>query len=65
MHIEVNGQPREVRATTVDKLLDEIGLAQTGVAVERNAEIVLKAKYGETSLSENDRIEIVHFVGGG
>ena len=64
--ITVNGEAREVpAASTVADLLARIGLDTRKVAVERNLEIVPKSAYGATALSDGDRIEIVHFIGGG
>jgi thiamine biosynthesis protein ThiS len=63
--IVLNGEEREVTASTVTALIDEIGLDGRKVAVERNLEIVPKSQYLATSLSDGDRLEIVHFVGGG
>ena len=50
---------------SVAGLLDQLSLEPKKIAVERNLEIVPKSLYGETTLSEGDRIEIVQFVGGG
>lgn len=66
MRIEVNGEGREVdEGTTVRQLLVALGLGDTLVAVERNEEIVRRAEHAQTSLAEGDRLEVVHFVGGG
>lgn len=66
MKIEVNGEGREVdEGTTVRDLLVVLGLGDTLVAVERNEEIVRRADHAQTSLVEGDRVEVVHFVGGG
>jgi sulfur carrier protein len=66
MRIEVNGEAREVEeGLTVRGLLDALELGGRLVAVERNAEIVPRAQHATTVLREGDRIEIVHFVGGG
>ncbi len=66
MRIVVNGKPREVEPrTTVTELLIGLGLGETLVAVERNEEIVPRARHAVTELSEGDRLEVVHFVGGG
>ena len=46
-------------------LLNDLGLDARNVAVELNREILKKAGYASTVLGESDRIEIVHFVGGG
>jgi sulfur carrier protein len=66
MRIEVNGEPREVPAgTTVGDLLEGLGLGGQVVAVERNREIVPRAEHAKAEVREGDRLEIVHFVGGG
>ena len=46
-------------------LIDLYELPATKVAVERNLEIVPKSAYVTTMLKENDKVEIVHFIGGG
>lgn len=51
--------------TTVAALLTSLGLGDTLVAVERNEEVVPRAKHAATLLHEGDRVEVVHFVGGG
>ena len=64
--ISVNGQHRRVRkGMTVAELALELGLEPTKVAVERNLEIVPKSAFETTTLAEGDRLEIVHFIGGG
>ena len=66
MNISVNGETRVVsEAITVRALLNELGLGDTLVAVERNREIVPRAQHESAVLSEGDDVEIVHFVGGG
>jgi thiazole synthase len=66
MKISVNGVERQVQTdATVMELLGSMELEETRVAVERNREIVPRADYDSTRLAEGDRIEIVHFVGGG
>jgi len=66
MNITINGETREFGAgLSVDGLLREIGLDPAKVAVERNLEIVPKSTYGETPVSDGDKLEIVHFIGGG
>ncbi len=64
MRVFVNGTARETEAKTIAELLQALGL--TGpVAVERNREVVPRAEHATTVLSDGDRLEIVHFVGGG
>lgn len=66
MKITINGENREVAdGLTVASLLDLLGLAPNRVAVERNRNIVSRAKWQETTVETNDSYEIVHFVGGG
>jgi sulfur carrier protein len=66
MQLVVNGEERQVgQSTTVKQLLALLDLADTLVAVERNEEVVPRAQHESTELSEGDRVEVVHFVGGG
>lgn len=65
MRIQVNGEPREVAATTILALVQELGLDVRKVAVERNLEIVPRSLHEGTPVAEGDRIEVVQFVGGG
>jgi sulfur carrier protein len=62
----VNGEPRAVDdGLTIRGLLDRLGFTDGPVAVERNREVVPRAKHAVTPLAEGDRLEIVHLVGGG
>ena len=62
----VNGEPtRAPPQTTVAALLDRLNLDQRKVAVERNEAIVPRSAYQATQLAAGDKIEIVHFIGGG
>lgn len=65
MRIQVNGDERDVTATTVLALVEELGFDVRKVAVERNLAIVPKSLHAETRLEDGDRIELVQFVGGG
>jgi sulfur carrier protein len=65
MRVQVNGELREVAATTILALIQELGLDVRKVAVERNLEIVPRSLHATTGLAEGDRIELVQFVGGG
>ena len=66
MRIEVNGESREVeQGTTLAELVQQLALVPARLAIERNREVVRRADWPQTELSEGDRIEIVHFVGGG
>lgn len=65
MRIQLNGEPRDVAATTILALVQELGLDVRKVAVERNLEIVPRSLHADTLVTEGDRIEVVQFVGGG
>ena len=64
--IHVNGDLRHVTVgISLADMLGELGLDSRKVAVERNLEIVPRGAFGEVVVHEGDRLEIVHFVGGG
>ena len=66
MRIVLNGEEREATGNvTVLSLLEEIRLRTGRVAVEVNGAVVPRGDFESTVLAENDRIEIVCFVGGG
>lgn len=66
VQITVNDEVRDVAAgTTIADLLEELGMRPKFVAVERNLELVPRARHAECELSENDRLEVVTLVGGG
>ena len=66
MLIQLNGESREVQdLTTLDDLVRELSLAPARIAIELNHEVVRRDKWAQTPLAERDRLEIVHFVGGG
>lgn len=65
MKIQLNGEIQEISASNVSGLLTELKLESRMIAVERNMEVVPKSAYTSTALLENDRIEIVHMIGGG
>jgi thiazole synthase len=66
MRLTINGEDKQFdRSVTVSQMLAAIGLDARKVAVERNLEIVPRSGYETTELGEGDRIEIVHFIGGG
>lgn len=62
--ITVNGEKLDFSGT-VSELLDVMGYNGKRVAVELDENIVPKAEYGNTYVSDGDRLEIVRFVGGG
>ncbi len=65
MEILLNGEKMDVSAKTISDLIIELGLETRMLAVERNLEVISKSAYDSTALKENDRIEIVHMIGGG
>ncbi|WP_375207177.1 sulfur carrier protein ThiS [Hyphococcus sp.] len=66
MDITVNGEKKRFEGPiTVAGLLAALELQPRKIAVERNLEIVPRSLFGETALSDGDKIEIVQFVGGG
>ncbi len=66
MRLELNGEPREFEeGATLSTLVEQLALAPERVAVELNREVVRRADWPSTRLSDGDRVEIVHFVGGG
>ena len=66
MRIEVNGEEREVPdQTTLSNLIKYLALAPERLAIELNHKVVRRAEWSTIVLTEGDRVEIVHFVGGG
>lgn len=63
--LTINGQSVDAAGKTVAEYLAETGYNTVRIAVERNEEIVPKAKYAETVLADGDVVEVVNFVGGG
>lgn len=65
MKITINGQEQACNSTTLAQLIEQLGMKPDRVAVELNRNIVPRTQWQETNLSEGDKLEIVHFVGGG
>jgi sulfur carrier protein len=67
--LQLNGQSRTFEAlsepATLDQLIRELGLKGDRVAVEHNGNIAPRTSWLETPLKAGDRLEVVHFVGGG
>jgi len=63
--IQLNGEQHVTSASTLAALIQELGLEQRMIAIERNLEVVPKSQYGLTRLASGDRIELVHMIGGG
>ncbi len=66
LNITLNGESRSLdQALTVRGLLVSLGLDPGKIAVERNRQIVPRSTYDQVALGDGDRLEIVHFIGGG
>ena len=66
MILEINGESREITpVSNVRELLQLLGIAENQVAVEVNREIIRRADWDRTPISDRDHVEIVQFVGGG
>ncbi|HEY3695460.1 sulfur carrier protein ThiS [Phenylobacterium sp.] len=66
MNLTINGETRAIGPVgDLAALVMSLGLDPRKVAVERNLEIVPRSAYAATALADGDRIEIVHFIGGG
>ncbi len=66
MKVLVNDEAVELpEGASVADLIAQLGLPGRRVAMERNLEIVPRARHGRTRLADGDRLEIVTLVGGG
>jgi sulfur carrier protein len=69
MKLQINGDERQFAAPgdslTLAALVEILGMKSDRVAVELNREIVPRGRWSDTHLKEGDRLEMVHFVGGG
>jgi thiamine biosynthesis protein ThiS len=64
--IHLNGQPQQVpEGQNLQQLLEWLKLPGDRLAVELNREIVPRRRWAETPVQAGDRLEVVHFVGGG
>jgi len=66
LRVYVNGDPTEFSSPLfLSDLIAELDLPAARIAVELNREVVRRGDWLTTELRDDDRIEIVHFVGGG
>jgi thiamine biosynthesis protein ThiS len=66
MKVQINGEDRDCSAPlSLAALLAQLGMKADRVAVELNRTIVPREQWASIALNEGDRLEIVHFVGGG
>lgn len=67
MRLIINGEARDFSGEqlTLAALVEQLGMKSDRVAVELNRDIVSRDRWPETTLRDGDRLEVVHFVGGG
>ncbi|HXG86382.1 MAG TPA: sulfur carrier protein ThiS [Pyrinomonadaceae bacterium] len=66
MKVFINGEAREIAGqTNLTELLEKFSMPRERIAVELNKEVVRKKNWETTTINDADRIEIIHFVGGG
>ena len=66
LRVFINGESKEIPGTpSLAELIDQLELPAARIAIELNREVVRRSDWSSTILQEDDRIEIVHFVGGG
>jgi len=66
MKLLINGENREFNSQlSLSSLVEQLGMKTDRVAIELNRNIVPREHWAETNLNDGDRLEIVHFVGGG
>ena len=64
--IQLNGNSYEVsNGTNLDDLLNKLKIKKNKVAIEVNGNIIERKKYSNLILNKDDKVEIVHFIGGG
>ena len=66
MTIFINGEARELEGVeTLSNLLDTLGLPKQRIAIEVNRKVIRKQEWDTAVIADQDKIEIIHFVGGG
>jgi thiamine biosynthesis protein ThiS len=66
MRLYINGEDKDCpETTTLSALIEHLGAKSDRIAIELNREIVPRARWDSTPIHDGDRLEIVHFVGGG
>tara|TARA_B100000686_G_scaffold298966_1_gene332397 strand:- start:350 stop:568 length:219 start_codon:yes stop_codon:yes gene_type:complete len=64
--IQLNGKLYEINnGTNLNQLLNNLKIQKNKVAIEVNGQIIDKNKYPNLILNKDDKVEIVHFIGGG
>ena len=66
LRVFINGESKEISGTpSLAELIDQLDLPAARIAIELNRAVVRRSEWSSTMLQDGDRIEIVHFVGGG
>jgi thiamine biosynthesis protein ThiS len=66
MKLQINGEERTFdEQFTLARLVEFLGMAADRVAVELNRDVIPRSRWAETTLKDGDKLELVHFVGGG
>ena len=67
MKLQINGEERsfDPPVPTLAALVEALGMKSDRVAIELNRDIVPRDRWADTSLNDGDKLEVVHFVGGG
>jgi sulfur carrier protein len=66
MTLVINGQDYELSGVaTLSDLVVELGMKRDRIAIELNRDLIPRDRWTATQLREGDKLEIVHFVGGG
>jgi len=67
MKLHINGEERtfDLAVPTLATLVETLGMKSDRVAIELNLDIVPRDRWAETNLNDGDKLEVVHFVGGG
>lgn len=66
MKLIINGENKDIEsASTLEALIKHLELPSERIAVELNLQVVRRSDWSEIELNEGDKLEIIHFVGGG
>jgi len=64
--IQLNGSSYQIKiGINLNELLNQLNIKKNKVAIEVNGEIIEKNNYPNLILNKNDKVEVVHFIGGG
>ena len=63
--MKINGKNYDFKQKTINEVLEKLDIDPEKIVIELNKEIISKDQYEEIVLNEEDKIEIIAFVGGG